>query len=47
MKNSCFYFDKKIQMCILHSPLQRSYPKTMMMYVNIINYKVTCIKVKM
>ena len=27
MKKSCLHFDKKIQMCILHSPLQRSYLK--------------------
>ena len=27
MKKSCLYFDKKIQMCILHIPLQRSYLK--------------------
>ena len=25
MKKSCLYFDKKIQTCILHSPLQWSY----------------------
>ena len=25
MKKSCLYFDKKMQICILHSPLQRSY----------------------
>ena len=24
MKKSCLYFDKKIQICILHSPLQMS-----------------------
>jgi len=27
MKKSCLYFNKKIQMCILHSPLHRSYLK--------------------
>ena len=27
MKKKSLYFDKKIQMCILHSPLQRSYLK--------------------
>ena len=25
MKKSCLFFDKKIQMCLFHSPLQRSY----------------------
>ena len=28
MKTYCLYFDKIIQMCILYSPLQRSYLKT-------------------
>jgi len=32
MKKSCLYFDKKIQMCILHSPLQRSYLKACLFY---------------
>jgi len=27
MKQYCLYFDKKIQKCILHSPLQKSYLK--------------------
>ena len=25
MKKSCLFFDKKIQMCMLHSPLHRPY----------------------
>ena len=38
MKKYCLYFDKKIQMCIFHSPLQTSYFKQNKYIFNFIFY---------
>ena len=34
MKKSCLFFDKKIQMCLFHSPLQRSYLKLLLLIIS-------------